>query len=417
MAPECGGPSVPTPIGSDAPGARFGASGAIPQGGLGRGFDLGLSEERELGRSYPATLAGIEGGPPLPEPPAPARATLPGMGSKGKGCGDYRVVGWACWGHPEPWIPLARHECDRRECPDCARAHRASECDVGLSHLGGDWAHLEARTVTDKLDGYARTLPGYRAIRQVIVSPDPCRFDERGADHPRVVARVRSAAQKAVRELAWKGGEADYLSSGRSADGKRTGKETHRRGAFGSIVVHLYRGCEREGYDRWGPHAHVLCGGIDARLTEEYERRTGVVVKQAVDRHGQFVNYRGFRMRKHLVYELGHAAIIDGKHAVSYFGPGLIRYHPAEPEREESPAPTCPAPKCGRELIPLDRSFYSAGIVPFEGRPRGRGELTKTDPRTGRETRHRVRFYTVRGLRPPPSPWADRKRKPKENRY
>jgi len=332
-----------------APPEGVGASGSAPwprdPSGVvfGAGFDLALAEESALGPLSRPTGANYGGSPPLP-----TRSTLPGGGSPGEGCGTIHAVGWLCrsGSHARPRVPVAPVHCDRRECPVCAGPHTAKECALGLPHGGGRWAHDEAERAVRKLRGYLGTLPGYRALRQVIVSPPPERFTE-GTDDRRTVARVRSAAVKAVSELAWGPGRADY----RAKDGK------YRRGAFGSVVVHLYRGCERDGYDRWGPHAHVLTGGIDARRTEEYQARTGVVVKQATDREGRFIDYRGHRLLRHVVYELGHAAILSRCHAVSYFGTGLIQYHPPdEPEPELPSAPSCP--ECGSAMETLADSGY-----------------------------------------------------------
>jgi len=124
------------------------------------------------------------------------------------------------------------------------------------------------------------------------------------------------------------------------------------RRVWGSVIVHLRRGCEDEGYDRWGPHAHVVCAGVDARETEDYHERTGVLVKMVNDREGRFASYWDTRLARHLVYELGHSAVLPDKHSVSYVGKPLIAFKvppPPNPEKEES-VPRCPH---GLPLVPI----------------------------------------------------------------
>jgi hypothetical protein len=286
---------------------------------------------------YPAPGAEI-GGPPLP--PGPVRAALPGRGKRGPGCGAKRPVGWLA---SDGCLPLKIHECERRECPRCARPHRAGECELGIPHGGGEWAHEEGLEIAAKLQGYAVTQ-GFgpdRPLRQVIVSPPVARYDE-NEDHDRIIERVRRAAAKALRELGW---EKRY---------------------WDSLIVHHYRGCEGHGYDRWGPHAHAVGPGVDVRRTEEYWLRTGgsywmnpevpeetvldpegdplvctqgVVVKQAKRKDGSFASYWSKSLVRHLVYELGHAAIVPNGHAVSYIGKGLTAFAPRRCDRCGAPLP------------------------------------------------------------------------------
>jgi hypothetical protein len=372
-------------------------------------FDEAAAEERELGAApptpYPAPVAEIAV-PPLP--PGPVRSTLPGRGKRGPGCGAKKPVGWIA---QDGCLPLGLHDCDRRECPRCARPHAVAECPLGIPHGGGEWAHTTAIEVAAKLQGFAAT-EGFgrdRPLRQVVISPPVDRYDE-SDDHDRVIARVRRAASKALRKLGWEG----------------------RRWA--SLVVHLYSGCEQEGYARWRPHAHVLCAGVDVRLTEEYHRRTGVVVKQATESGAPgspFVGYWAKGLVRHLVYELGHAAIVPDGHAVSYLGRGLIAYKPSSSPLEElsdesEPDLRCPHGTPLRALgeggrpgydpetrewtyrVDRDRFYRFLDRAPAQG-----GPLLELVGPSGRPNPVSVVPYLDRrGLPEPHRTWARRKRPP-----
>jgi len=259
-------------------------------------------------------------------PPGPVRSTLPGQGSYGPGCGAKRPAGW--WSTHDGCLPLVYHRCDRRECPRCGGKHLASSCDLKLTHSGGNWAHEEAIIVAAKLQGYADSIRTH-VLRQVVVSPPLVRYAE-SDDHTKIVARVRRAAAKALRELGWRGQ------------------------SWASIIVHLYRGCEADGYSRWGPHAHLISSGVDVRKVAEYASRTGVIVKQPTDREGRFASYWGRRLVRHLVYELGHSAVIANAHSVSYVGRALVAFKVLEPLKIEvdRPPPKCPH---GHAMNPLGR--------------------------------------------------------------
>jgi hypothetical protein len=240
------------------------------------------------------------------------------------GCGEV-VPTHLCPEHG--WVRRVVHVCDRRECPSCAGTCRGfSSCPVGLPpHPGGEWAHQEAARATMKWERDLRWLgKGRASVRQVVVSVPKERFPE-VSDHRAVIARVRQSALKAIRKLAWRGKE-NYL---------------------GSVVVHLYRGCDGR-YEEWGPHAHVLCLGVDVRKVIAYERRSHVVVKQVNGRDGGFADYRGFVLRRHLVYELGHVAVVERGHSVVWFG-RLKKCAPVDDDEPgEAPVPTCP--DCDRPM-------------------------------------------------------------------
>ena len=263
-------------------------------------------------------------------------STLPGAGKKGARCGDWGAVG-ICRQHIPFSLAARQMSCGRRECPTCAgRCPGGESCGAELGpHQGGEWAHGEAREAARRLTRWLATLPSNAQIRQVIVSA-PVGWAGRFEDHRATIGRVRRQAIRACKELAW----GSVLP-------------------WGTVVVHLYRGCEAEGYNRWGPHAHVLCGGIDARKTAAYKHRTGWVVKQATHkRSGKFVGYRGDTLYRHLVYELGHSSIVEGGHALVSWG-GLHTFH-SEPEEEDPPARKCE--ECGEDLEGWNWRWYWDGV-------------------------------------------------------
>ena len=361
-------------------------------------FDEALAEERERPIGPPAPNPASGSGNCHTPLPGPIRSTLPGRGKRGPGCGAKRPVGWIA---PDGCLPLLIHRCERRECPKCAAPHSAEECELGIPHGGGEWAHAEALEVAIKLQGYAATQ-GFgpdRPLRQVIVSPPVERYDEADG-HDRTIERVRRATAKVLRELGWEG---RY---------------------WASQVIHLYSGCEDEGYTVWRPHSHTDGAGIDVREVERYYRRTGVVVKQATEDGtpgSPFVGYWAESLVRHLVYELGHAAIVHDGHAVSYLGKGLISFKPPDLEpfeddedETEERNPACPHGEPFRSLgdgrprfdaesrewtyrVDRDRFFRFLDRAPAEG-----GPLLERVDRSGRPTVVAVSPYLDQtGLREP----------------
>ncbi len=306
------------------------------------GFDLALSEETDLGPApYPAPYGDTWGG----DSPGPLRAALPGSGRPGQikfrkkdpsdptgystdlvDCGTFFPL-FVCRrteAHRggRAVVTGAEERCEHRDCPLCAGPHTRSTCPRGLPHLGGLWADGEGTTTAERWEGFLRAKGYRRPLRQVIVSAPPGTFDP-SDDHGRVIAEVRHRAESRVRVWSW---------------------VTPYPGA--SVVVHLWRGCYGEGYNKWGPHAHVLCLGIYVRNTAAYERRTGWVVKQATadgTKYTPFVGYRYQKLLRHLVYELGHAAILPDRPAIVWVGP-VRKWKPADDEQEptEGERPHCP---------------------------------------------------------------------------
>jgi hypothetical protein len=289
-------------------------SAPAPSGGS-DAFALALAEESSLRGSsgrpapYPAPLAESGGESALP------KACLPGSGEIGKGCGEW-VVTHVCWPCAEGRV--SPHQCDRRDCPECAgECPGGSDCLAGLpAHGGGGWAHTEARKAADRFEDFLEQHQlGRLPLRQVILSVPPDRFSEQG-DHARTIAWLRRTAERAVRLYAW------------------------RNLYFGSAVVHLWR-CDPEtreqDYTRWGPHVHVVCPGVDVHKSTRYASRYGVVVVQANGSGGGWASYRGFGLYRHLVYELGHAAILADCHALSWFGALKTWRQPDPPIGKEEP--------------------------------------------------------------------------------
>jgi len=242
-------------------------------------------------------------------------------------CGDF-VPEWVCRNvqdHAGARALVVGHigRCERRECPSCAGWCDGTGCPAGLrsGHPGGRWAHEAAKAVTERWAHYRRAHGVRRPLRQIIVSAPPGAFTEEG-DHQAAIEAIRRRAGSFLTAHGWI-----------PSDPSR------------SVVVHLWRGCEGR-YDEWGPHGHILCFGVDVRFTARYEARTGWVVKQATadgTPRTQFVGYGGRRLYRHLVYELGHSAILADRHAVTYGGP--LHAEPAlECDAEASlqqPTPRC----------------------------------------------------------------------------
>jgi len=316
-------------------------------GGAAEAFGLAQREEAEegayRGRSgpYPAPTADNGGGPPR-------RSVLPGSGTPGDGCGET-VPTHVCQSHGIALV--ARHECEHRGCPNYAGpCQGGSECPVGLPpHSGGEWAHEDARLARRRFEDFIEQHRLARIpFRQVVVSFATDRFKET-EDHGRVIGKVRQLAIRAQRKLAW-------------------------RGKFGgAIVVHLYRGCERDGYGTWGPHAHVVCFGVDVRRVEAYHGSTDVLVKQVNGASGGFAIYRGRKLQRLLTYELSHAAILeptDGRkganHALTWFGDFHTWKQP--PEKERGPR-KCPVGGEDLEQWPWNWN-YDSPIAPDDGEVR-----------------------------------------------
>lgn len=139
---------------------------------------------------------------------------------------------------------------------------------------------------------------------------------------------------------------------------------------WGTAIVHLFRGCEKDGYNLWGPHIHFLIPDLDVsrhhvkgcrhcreswveaqpwpKRKEEkrkdpdpvprctalpgkkhlckcespvtaYFRETGNVLKIVPKwPGGPYVRYAGSKLARHICYELSHAAVISQRPEVRY---------------------------------------------------------------------------------------------------
>lgn len=323
-------------------------------------FDLALEEERGS-PPYPVPTGNAGGGNSAPNAPplgeGVLRASLPGRapedpskeGSPGRQwseslrewfvCGSDFVPKHVCrrvdvHADGRAVVEGAWGRCDRRDCPRCAGPCEGSpECGPRLKHPGGEWAHREGAAAADRWEDFLEQAGyGKAPLRQVIVSAPPGEFDP-SRDHAEVIAAVRRRTEARLRDWSWA-----------------------RPYPGGAVVVHLWRGCFHEGYSTWGPHAHAICLGVDVRKTAAYERRTGWVVKQATmdgTPRSPFVGYRGTKLRRLLIYELGHAAILADRPALVWVGPELRRWKPTErPEDrlEGAEAPRCP--ECRERMAP-----------------------------------------------------------------
>jgi hypothetical protein len=227
------------------------------------------------------------------------------------------------------------------------------------AHPGGRWSHREGLIARERIEDYLEQHGVPRLpLRQVVYSPPPGRFLE-SSDHAQVIARIRARAELLVTRFAWRDRcpEADVTSS--RLEDRISRAVTHRRvtfhglgrqlcTAFGTVVVHLWRGCQGE-YDRWGPHAHIVCPGIDSRAwrryaSEERHRRgpnAREILKQVRYEGGLWVNYRGRGLERHLVYELGHAAVIHKRHALVWYGGLKTWAQPPLPADDPEEPPVC----------------------------------------------------------------------------
>lgn len=214
--------------------------------------------------------------------PAPPTWTLPGTGDA---C-DPSYRSYRCPAGHE-WA-AARHDCGRRECPDCAQG----------------WRRSEAAAIADRVTHWAQIAYRHPRIDHVQVSWPP----ETAIDRPRMVA----AATRALRAMGYHGW---------------------------SVVMHPWRGSEQHGYSTPGPHLHVVAiaprreggvGGVDY----DPDLHPGLVVR--VIRHLGALWGRIYRVAH---YELGHVGIAPGHHAVSWGGVLHRRFTPT-PTDGYTPDPT-----------------------------------------------------------------------------
>lgn len=291
-------------------------------------------------------------------------------------------------------------------------------CPVGLPpHLGGRWAHELAVGASDRFEDFIEQHGlGRIPLRQVIYTVPLDRYPEND-NHQAIKSKLRRDAEGRVRQFAWRDRcptatvESCRLSPRKGEKNWTRGKVDRRIVTFhgfgvrycpasGSAVVHLYS-CpdesdprDRHGsYTHWHPHVHLLCFGIDVRAwgryLEDYHRaRTGRSLKECLDtgpcrshrddpnlprcrgtppfllrqvnsRTGGFASYRGFGLRRHLVYELGHAAITDADvrtgHALSWFGDLHTWGQP--------PPPAVERPKCPRCKVPMEPPPWQWAVV------------------------------------------------------
>lgn len=214
------------------------------------------------------------------------KARLPGSGQLGKGCGELVPVG-VCASCGE--APATLRRCYGRLCPSCGKGPDSR------------WADRESRRATELIVDYLGLYPkgALAPVRQVILSPPPDRWRQ-GYTDGECIAALRDVGRRLMERYSW-GGK-----------------------SWGCMVVHLWRGCMEEGYNRWGPHVHILGPGVDVREAFVWAMNLGRgwVVKQATSWGGRFVDYARTpaKLRRHIRYELGHAAVIGQGHALVWFG-------------------------------------------------------------------------------------------------
>lgn len=236
--------------------------------------------------------------------------SLKGAGEVGPGCG---VVGHArCMscGHEESFT----HECLRRDCPNCGEAWVANE------------SINAARRIMAARVGQKGTPWG----RHAVVSP---RWELERLPTPGEVRKLRREAGRLARRKGFRGG---------------------------TVVYHPWRDSEVQGvYDVVGPHFHIL--GWADKLRPGGEDQDGDVVFVGVEsRDGRAYRLmNGEEFEKALRYELGHAGIHEGIHALTYFG--ICSYNVLSWEKVDSlispreSGRKCPV--CGGEMRAFSEGF------------------------------------------------------------
>lgn len=250
------------------------------------------------------------------------KARLPGSGQLGRGCGELVPVG-VCASCQE--APATLRRCYGRLCPECGKGPDSR------------WADRESRRATEIILNYTwRNEP----IRQVILSPPTDRWRQ-GYTDAECIEGLRDIGRRLMERFSW-GGK-----------------------SWGCMVVHLWRGCMEEGYNRWGPHVHILGPGIDVRDAFVWAQNLGRgwVVKQATSWGGRFVDYARTpaKLRRHIRYELGHAAVIGQGHALVWFG--AIRSFAKACAESSSVPPLESDPLCYSRLQAAVSTHYLHGLT------------------------------------------------------
>lgn len=298
-----------------------------------------FTSEKALQGGLISAPIGFAMGGVSPGPPKRSVATLPGRGQDTPWCGQM-VGRFRC--ELEMEATVGQMHCDNRECPQCAGPCLGHEkCPVHLpAHPGGRWSHITGMDAAHRIEDFLdQNGLGRLPLYQTIYSEWASKWKETD-DHWKIIRKLRQSGERRVRQFA-------------------------RRGRyFGCVVVHLWRGCEGR-YDTWGPHAHLMCAGIDVRAWNRYQqreianhRKPKFILKQVCDRNGKFKSYRGWELAKHLTYELGHAAILPDVPAVTWFG-GLYKWK--QPEvKNEAPTPICSR---GHEMTLFDHHYSTKAMV------------------------------------------------------
>jgi hypothetical protein len=171
------------------------------------------------------------------------RLTIPGFGSSGPGCGEYRPSG-VCESCGEP--TFAPHRCGTRTCGDC----------------WGSWAKESSLAATERVQAYRTTQPPnhQRQTGHFVYSPNEVPTTLRGLREMRTAAK-ETAVEKGVR------GGSLVLHGWRLSD---EAMEIYRevepdRGAW--VWVRETFGGEWKTQVEWSPHVHVV-GLMSPGMTE-----------------------------------------------------------------------------------------------------------------------------------------------------
>lgn len=200
-------------------------------------------------------------------------ARLPGHGEKSPGCGELRwLVCNECYEGSTGF--MARRSCVTRECPDCYEK----------------WASKEARIASWRVWAGARYVARQLATRYFRIVHCVVSFEADDSE----LSSFRTRAYDVLR----------------------------KHGINGGIMVwHPFRKNEKGTFEFDGyVHFHVI--GIAYGNIETPEAGQGYVFK--VIRDAEHKDYKGFRspgaVKRALGYLLSHCGILDGVHAVTWFG-------------------------------------------------------------------------------------------------
>lgn len=287
-----------------------------------------------------------------------ADAVLPGHGEVGEGCGEPLVLNCRTCG--KRWV--ANHHCLRRECPYCYSS----------------WAYKEAVLASWRMWAGSKMI-----IRANHWASRECRLNHFWISIPDEGQGIEYFRQTGI-QIAKKHG---LLGGAMIVHPFRVDKETGRYWRDGYAHLHVFSLSRGEnGLDAWsegGSDGRVLFGAIrDPSSTEE-------------DPH-----FRGFsndkELKKGIHYALKHCGILEGRHALTWWGCFSRVSFPDQKLKDRYPttwdelhAGGHRCPECGSRDVDVTRyRLMGGGYVPVtppdpEYRRPSRGDPPGACPRCG----------------------------------